>query len=600
VESTSQSTDNINKELEKFAYDIAESVVLSMEQSSDNKESRSQQSTNQVHQSSNQFTNQEQMLLNQFWERQQSIPSPDNTQGAHVQVVNQSAGVYHAVPAQTSQEGPYINQRVGMTFQQEERRRQELRRKEEAQQEERRRLAIEAEDRRIQELYRQEQEQKALEQKRLEQELMKRREEERRLEEERQQLEAERKRLEQRKQEEEMMRKREEERRIQEERLRQEAEMKRMEQERQEELKRQEILRYEKLRQEEEMIRQEEIRLEQEMRRKQELLEQQRIQEMMKREEEHAMRMELEQHQRSQEATAVRGHLPKLSKNKSFDHSQDRNSEMQRGGEHLGKVKTGQVHEKRNFWIRSTSADRMAGPTLSPAPRRRKVDCWNRQQKENEDPESRPGSSLGQANHGAVKNLSSGFLSKSKSSTAVMQEEERGRPRQRKAQEQSWTKEKYDQQTNQNNFLKAQDVKTNKVNETITTWGKQENSTSGRTTPVPSRNIGQVFSENRMAKAENEKCANSWRTKTPEPSVKLVNVSVEKSVGSNQNIHISENAHAQMANYLQETRTSNSFSQKQECSMSSMTMASVGSVSQPPPTPERNQSFGVAGRYLSQ
>jgi len=254
------------------------------------------------------------------------------------------------------------------------------------------------------------------------------------------------------------------------------------------------------------------------------------------------------------------------------------------------------VNEKRNFWIRSTSADRIGGQTMSPAPRRRKIDGWNNRQKENEDPGSRPGSSLGQPLTGSVKNLTSGFISKSKSSTAVMQEGERGRPRQKAIPANSWTKEKYDQQTNQN-FLTAQEVKTNKVNETITAWGKHEQTTSGRSTPIPSRNIGQVFSENKVARVENNKNANSWRTKTPEPTVKLVNVSVEKSAGSNQNIRFSESAHAQMANFMQENKAQ-SYCVKQEVSTAAASV--VNTTHQPPPTPERNQSYGVAGRYLCQ
>jgi len=575
VESTTQSTDNIQRELEKFAYDIAESVVLSMEQSSDKKEA---------------------------WNQQSSVQYTSTDQ-----VENQTSGVYHAVPAQASQGNVYVqehNKRVGMTFQQEERRRQELRRKEEAQQEERRRLALEAE----------EQERIRLEKERLQQqELMRRREEEERI----QQQELIRRKEEEFRLQQEMNRKKAEELRIQqemakrkeeEERNRLEAERQRIEimkkeaeeqeRKRQEEVKRQEILRYEKLRQEEEAMRQEEMRLEQEMRRKYELQQQQLLEEQERKRREEAMAAERyaeEQQKNNQESIQVRGHIPKLNKTRSFDHSQDRNVETAKGGDHLGKVKTGQVNEKRNFWIRSTSADRMGSQTLSPAPRRRKIDGWNKQ-KENEDPDSRPGSSLGQAKIGSVKNLSSGFISKSKSSTAVMQEDSRGRPRQKRVQEGSWTKEKYDQNTNQT-FLKAQDIKTNKVNETITTWGKQEQCTSGRSTPVPSRNIGQVFSENRLAKAEMEKSANSWRTKTPEPSVKLMNVSVEKSAGSNQNIHISENAQAQMANFVQESKTMSS-SQKLENSACIMT-SSFNTVSQPPPAPERNQSIGVAERYLS-
>ena len=323
---------------------------------------------------------------------------------------------------------------------------------------------------------------------------------------------------------------------------------------------------------------------------KEQQMREQQISEHKMREQESLMKIEADK-----ESSNVRGHIPKIIKTSSFDHSQDRSSSAQRQDDHLGKVRTGQVHDKRNFWIRSTSADRVNGQTLSPAPRRRRMEGWNPRQKENDDPESRPGSSLGQAQTGSVKNISSGFISKSKSSAAVMQDGERGRPRNKAIPANSWTKEKYDQQTNQN-FLKSQEVKTNKVNDTLSTWGKHEQSTSGRTTPVPSRNIGQVFSENRVAKVENERNANSWRTKTPEPSVKLMNVSVEKASGSNQSIRFSENAHAQMASFVQEGKTvQQSVMMKQELTSTvtngSSTTCSVGSA-QPPPTPERNQSFG--------
>merc|ERR1719209_1438988 len=195
---------------------------------------------------------------------------------------------------------------------------------------------------------------------------------------------------------------------------------------------------------------------------------------------------------------------------------------------------------------------------------------WNvNRQKENEDPESRPGSSLGQAAQiGSVKNLSSGYIAKSKSTAAVMQDEiERGRPKQKTVIANGWTKEQYDAKVKQD-FLKSQEVKTNKVKETIQTWGRRDSSATGRTTPAPSRHIGEGFSENKVGKtSEVDKNANSWRTKTPEPTVKLVNVSVEKAMGSNQNIHISENAQKQMANFM----TSSSVQQKEEVMNTVMT-----------------------------
>merc|ERR1719312_2389185 len=596
VESTTQSAEEIAKELEKFAYDIAETVVSNMEKNSEKKESFGSQSH---HQSMNTST---------------AIEQTQKTQPA--------GGLYFAAPASTTHRelhGPvYVqedNRRVGMTFQQEERRREELRKQEEAKQKEKRKLDLELEAQRLQE----EQQRKLVEMRRAQEEEMRRQEEAKRLEMERQQMLA----------------------------------FQRQEEER----KRQEILRFEKLKQEEELKRQEEMRLEQEMRRQYEMqqqiqrqkeqqllleqqqlelqrqkeqqllleqqqmeaqrqreqqfllqqqqLEQQRIE--MERQKEHQL---LQEQQRiNQDSIGVRDHIPKVSKTKSFEASQDRQNEM-KTEDHLSLIKTGQVNEKRNFWMRSTSADRVNQASLSPAPRRRRID-WNAKQKANDDPESRPGSSLGQANTGSVRNLSSGFIAKSKSSAAVMQDEvERGRPKQRTVIANGWTKEQYDQKVKQE-FFRSQEVKTNKVNDTVQTWGKRDSSQTGRTTPAPSRNIGEGFSENKVGKtSEDDKNANSWRTKTPEPTVKLVNVSVEKAIGSNQNIHISENAHKQMANFMlsssvqQEVTntvmTNTMSSQSSVTSHSTTSRCSADMNSQPPPAPERNQSYGVAVRYLNQ
>merc|ERR1719232_1230910 len=339
------------------------------------------------------------------------------------------------------------------------------------------------------------------------------------------------------------------------------------------------------------------------------LLQQQQMELQRQREEQQRMEIErqreqqlLQEQQRiNQDNIGVRDHIPKISKTKSFEASQDRQNES-KTEDHLSLIKTGQVNEKRNFWMRSTSADRVNQASLSPAPRRRRID-WNAKQKENDDPESRPGSSLGQANTGSVRNLSSGFIAKSKSSAAVMQDEvERGRPKQKTVIANGWTKEQYDQKVKQE-FFKSQEVKTNKVTDTVQTWGKRDSSQTGRTTPAPSRNIGEGFSENKVGKtSEDDKNANSWRTKTPEPTVKLVNVSVEKAIGSNQNIHISENAHKQMANFMlsssvqQEVTntvmTNTMSSQSSVTSHSTTSRCSADMNSQPPPAPERNQSYG--------
>ena len=124
-------------------------------------------------------------------------------------------------------------------------------------------------------------------------------------------------------------------------------------------------------------------------------------------------------------------------------------------------------------------------------------------------------------------------------------------------------------------LVRYEDVHTNQVQEKLHEFGKKSGD-SGRTTPVPSRHIGEVFAENKIGsdwkvkqhettssrqeskstKQETSAKAGSspWRTapKGQEPSLKLVNVTVEKSATGGANIHISENAHAQMANFMQQ------------------------------------------------
>ena len=470
-----------------------------------------------------------------------------------------------------------------------------MRKAEEAKQEERRAMQLQEEQLRAQEeeVRRQEQERQRQEIERLQIIEKKRIEDQRKAEEERQRQQIiEKKRM-------------DDQRKAEEERRRQ-LELKRKE----EEIKRQELLRYEELKREEEFKRQEEMRLEQEMRKQYEFQQQK-----LKMEQEQKLIEQQKEMEASKQNASVRDHIPKIPKNRTFEASQER-SEAAKHEDHLLAIKTGQVKEKRNFWMRSSSVDRLNPvSSLSPAPRRRRID-WNvNKQKENEDPESRPGSSLGQANTGSVRNLTSGFLAKSKSSAAIVQDEvmERGRSKQRLIIQNGWTKEKYDQEMKQE-FFKSQEVKTNKVNDTVQTWGKKESgTTSGRSTPAPSRNIGDTFTENRVAKTVTEnKSANSWRTKTPEPTLKIVNISVEKSAGSNQNIHISENAQKQMASYMsssssqkEETLTVNTNTMSSQSShMSHMSSSSKQSgehqvnyvkhdtFNAPPPAPERNQSYG--------
>merc|ERR1711970_1298613 len=185
VESTTQSAEEIAKELEKFAYDIAETVVSNMEKNSEKKESYGSQSQQKITTTSahDQMPN---ALYADFWERQTSITSnkefvafssnKNNTAtNSQTQKTQPGGGLYFAAPVSTSHgelHGPvYVqedNRRVGMTFQQEERRREELRKQEEAKQEEKRKLELELEAQRLQE----EQQRKLVEMKRAQEEEM--------------------------------------------------------------------------------------------------------------------------------------------------------------------------------------------------------------------------------------------------------------------------------------------------------------------------------------------------------------------------------------------------------------------------------------------
>merc|ERR1719150_1763662 len=113
VESTTKSAEEIAKELEKFAYDIAETVVSNMERSPEKKDSVGTQST----------------------AAQSSVDQIKRSASG--------SGLYFASPVHTTRHelhGPiYVqedNRRTGMTFQQEERRREELRKQQRRSQEE--------------------------------------------------------------------------------------------------------------------------------------------------------------------------------------------------------------------------------------------------------------------------------------------------------------------------------------------------------------------------------------------------------------------------------------------------------------------------------
>merc|ERR1712123_70460 len=424
VESTTQSAEEIAKELEKFAYDIAETVVSNMEKNSEKKESYGTHSHRAI----------------------ATASSREQTQKTQA-----SGGMYFAAPATTSHRelhGPVyvqeVNRRVVMTFQQEERRREELRKQEEAKQEEKRRCEIELEAQQLQE----EQQRKIVEMRQAQEEETRRQEEARRLEMERQQKLLLQKQEEERKRQSEIEEKtrQEEFKRAEEQRLKQEEELKRqeearLEQEMRRQFEMQQQLDIQRKKEQQILLEQQQLEIQRQQEQQQLLMQQQQLEIQHQREEQQQMEIQrqreeqkrmdierqrdqqllLEQQKIQQESISVRDHIPKVAKTKSFEATQDRNEVKHE--DHLSLIKTGQVNEKRNFWIRSTSADRLNQVSLSPAPRRRRID-WNaNKQKENDDPESRPGSSLGQANTGSVRNLSSGFIAKSKSSAAVMQDE---------------------------------------------------------------------------------------------------------------------------------------------------------------------------------
>jgi len=123
---------------------------------------------------------------------------------------------------------------------------------------------------------------------------------------------------------------------------------------------------------------------------------------------------------------------------------------------------------------------------------------------------------------------------------------------------QSWT-----QQSNSlGKSLRYDEVHTNQVHDTIQEFGKKTAESGRSTTPAPTRNIGEGFADGKVCepppKNVNEEPVSiskvkqaSWRTgasNVHEPTLKLVNVSVEKPA----NVHISENAQAQISSFMQQ------------------------------------------------
>ena len=291
--------------------------------------------------------------------------------------------------------------------------------------------------------------------------------------------------------------------------------------------------------------------------------------------------------------------LAKKTTFEPIDHQQPSGS-FKKAENHFGMVKTGNVHEKRNFWLRSTEKLHEMSPGLPRRVTTRRLpgnQDWIRQAADHSvHPPSRPGSSMGQAIYGNmdqsnVKKSVSGWsdLSKSKSSAAVLQQPgEQPARRSRSSKERTTPQEVFHRsQCNLENdqpqrSVNLSEAHTNQVQETVTKWGKSASpqpqvNVASRT---PSRTIGETFSETKTATAAEKSSSSTtttnaapWRSSNkgsnanPEPSVKVVNVAVEN------NMRFSESAEAQMAKHLKQT------SIEQTSNMTSMTSTTSSSSS---------------------
>ena len=205
-------------------------------------------------------------------------------------------------------------------------------------------------------------------------------------------------------------------------------------------------------------------------------------------------------------------------------------------------VKTGHVNEKKNFWMmRSQSTDRVNKHEMSPGPqRRRRLGDWMRSE-QTPEPCSRPGTSVGQAAAQATGNVKAtisnwGTLSKSRSSAAVMLTDSQNnnrveRPRSRLMD--NWAG--LDNMESRDKSVERIDAhhSTQQVHETVSSWEnkKEGGSCSGRNTPVPTRIIGETFADSKIQQDElvavKQDGPTPWRTKTPEPGLKLLNVKLD-------------------------------------------------------------------------
>lgn len=262
--------------------------------------------------------------------------------------------------------------------------------------------------------------------------------------------------------------------------------------------------------------------------------------------------------------------------------------------DHFANIKTGQVNEKRHFWMRSSSNERLNEQRFqSPGPRRRWIGekDWIRQQALKNLDNTHPGSSLIPATDlGNVKHVAKDWsnIVKSKSSTAILQDdyETRSRPGSGLSRPiPSWLKE---DQVSDSSSLLTRDIHTNQVKETVETWPSKSRETSqqpqsGRSTPAPTRHIGESFADNRIAKdgkvdlkyqGTSAKAGKAQSGHGPEPSLKLVNVAVMRSKHEDQDkITFSHTAQEQMKSFTSSetkvTTSSHSSHTSQEQSFSS-------------------------------
>ena len=346
-------------------------------------------------------------------------------------------------------------------------------------------------------------------------------------------------------------------------------------------------------------------------------IEESKRREKIKREQE--KRLELEKTRTQMEKSELK-RAPRILKKDSFQAINNSTSNLSMKKSTESNVRTGHVNDKRSFWLRSTE-NLHARHEMSPGPRRRCLGGkdWIRSETTPE-PISRPGSSLGQtvADTGRnVKHTAANWsnLSKSRSSAAVLLQESQNRdpaqlarPRSRNDQsiklvKSKWAQEERGLSQERRAFDEAQ---THQVQDTLSGWGKnnEEGVHSGRNTPNPTRHISEMFADSKIGsetwkKAEKQETAvetntstmtserirhksgaTPWRTKTPEPGLKILNVSVESPHGSN--VHISQNAEAQMASFvnIQQSQQQQVTEKEESLKMEQLQMSSNVQVSQ--------------------